>query len=321
MTLDRLLEGLDVAVELVAPAGTDRAAAKSHERRGAAVLDLLGGTTLRCSPDRVLVIAAPRRLRVLPTGPGISIRVSYQGVIDLFDQLDESLVVRLAPGDDLGECFQELADEMASPLAGCCAMVAALARRLLILLLRRCLEADGSLPAWLAALEDCRLARAVAAMRARPEHLFTLSELAEVAGMSRTVFAAHFTTTMARPPIEFLKGLRLARAADLLTRTDLPVKAIAARVGYASRSSFTRAFAARHGSAPADFRAAATGVAPRIAEAAPPWQALVHSETRRGATSRSPALPARGGNATPWARSKNCRTLHYFSGEVVERDS
>jgi len=79
-------------------------------------------------------------------------------------------------------------------------------------------------------------------------------ELAEVAGMSRTVFAARFTSAMARPPIEFLKGLRFARAAHLLARTDLPVKAIASRVGYASRSSFTRAFVAHHGAPPTDFR-------------------------------------------------------------------
>jgi transcriptional regulator GlxA family with amidase domain len=87
--------------------------------------------------------------------------------------------------------------------------------------------------------------------------VFTVTELAEVAGMSRTVFAARFTSAMARPPIEFLKGLRFARAAHLLARTDLPVKAIASRVGYASRSSFTRAFVAHHGAPPTDFRATA----------------------------------------------------------------
>jgi transcriptional regulator GlxA family with amidase domain len=58
-----------------------------------------------------------------------------------------------------------------------------------------------------------------------------------------------------QPPIEFLKTLRLDRAAHLLARTDLPVKRIAARAGYSSRSSFTRAFLARYGLGPARFRA------------------------------------------------------------------
>jgi transcriptional regulator GlxA family with amidase domain len=93
-------------------------------------------------------------------------------------------------------------------------------------------------------------------MREHPERVFTLTELASIAGMSRTVFAARFARALARPPIDFLKGIRLSRAANLLTRTDLPVKAIAARVGYASRSSFTRAFTAQHGAAPKAFRAA-----------------------------------------------------------------
>jgi AraC family transcriptional regulator len=57
--------------------------------------------------------------------------------------------------------------------------------------------------------------------------------------------------------MEFLKGVRLDRAIQNLTRTDLPVKVVAARAGYSSRSSFSRAFLARHGTGPAAYRAAA----------------------------------------------------------------
>ena len=39
--------------------------------------------------------------------------------------------------------------------------------------------------------------------------------------------------------------------------TDLPVKTVADRVGYSSRSSFTRAFAACHGVGPLAFRSGA----------------------------------------------------------------
>ena len=46
----------------------------------------------------------------------------------------------------------------------------------------------------------------------------------------------------------------LERAAQLLTSTELPVKSVAAQVGYASRSSFTRAFVATYGAAPKTFR-------------------------------------------------------------------
>jgi acetolactate synthase-1/2/3 large subunit len=69
--------------------------------------------------------------------------------------------------------------------------------------LRRCFERAGGSQAWAATLDDTRLGRAVAAMREHPEHAFTLTELAEIAGMSRTVFAARFAEALAQPPIEF----------------------------------------------------------------------------------------------------------------------
>lgn len=141
-------------------------------------------------------------------------------------------------------------------------MAEALLRRCLILLLRRYCAGGERQPSWLAALEDARLGRAIALMQERPEQSFSLPRLAEVAGMSRSVFAARFAEAWSQSPIEFLKGLRLARAAQLLTRTDLPVKAVAGRVGYASRSAFTRAFVARHGIGPLAFRAASSEPAP-----------------------------------------------------------
>jgi transcriptional regulator GlxA family with amidase domain len=136
-------------------------------------------------------------------------------------------------------------------------MVEALLRRCLLLLLRRLRDRNPQRLAWLAPLEDSRLGRVVTAMQDRPEHCFTLPALAEVAGMSRSVFAARFAGALGRPPIEFLKTLRLARAAHLLLATDLPVKSVASRVGYSSRSSFTRAFVACHGVGPMAFRATA----------------------------------------------------------------
>jgi transcriptional regulator GlxA family with amidase domain len=101
-------------------------------------------------------------------------------------------------------------------------------------------------------------------MQAGPEQAFTLSTLAEVAGMSRSVFAERFVTALGESPMEFLKTLRLGRATHLLLRTDLPVKNIASRVGYSSRSSFTRAFLARYGAAPARFRTTAADPAAHL---------------------------------------------------------
>ncbi len=72
---------------------------------------------------------------------------------------------------------------------------------------------------------------------------------------ARASYAEHFKKAFDRTPMDFLKGVRLRRAAHLLTATDLPVKAIAARIGFDSRSYFSRAFKDFTGVDPAGFRA------------------------------------------------------------------
>jgi transcriptional regulator GlxA family with amidase domain len=52
----------------------------------------------------------------------------------------------------------------------------------------------------------------------------------------------------------FLANERLKKAADLLRRTELSIKEIAATVGYHHSSSFDRGFQKKFGMAPADFR-------------------------------------------------------------------
>jgi AraC-like DNA-binding protein len=293
MNLDRLLEGLSVTVE---PLGGRRG--NPRERPGAGVLELACGASVRFSPDRVAIVPVPRGLRVVASPAGVRIRVTYQGVLSLFAHLDEPLVVSITSDDPARRCLQDFLEEVATVRPGSCAMAEALFRRFLILLLRRCLEGGGRL-AWLATLEDARLGRAVAAMRDRPEHRFTLAELADIAGMSRTVFAARFASALAQPPIDFLKTIRLSRAAELLARSDLPIKAIASEVGYVSRSSFTRAFVARHGAAPKAFRTARSGPALSVdggtrSPRADAWRPRA-AHPGSAAVPRLPRLPQQGG--------------------------
>jgi AraC-like DNA-binding protein len=282
MALDRLLDGMDVEVEpfAVAEVRNGRSRGGGHEvsapgvrytRGGCRVLDLAGGACLRFSRRSVTVLPArhpraegnpaglyvvPSRDRHLLTVP-VRVRATYRGGANVFDHLVEPLEEPCVADDPILNSLEEFVDEIAARRPGCRTMATILLRRSLILFLRRCFERRAGSLTWLTALEDTRLGRAVAAMHDRPAHSFTLSELADVAGMSRSVFAARFSDALAQSPIEFLKSLRLARAMQLLTGTDLPVKAVAAQVGYSSRSSFTRAFVASHGAAPRAFRAAA----------------------------------------------------------------
>ena len=272
LTLEQLLDGLTVAIGPVAvhrmqngalDVGHTEQSALYYVVRGAGWLDTAQSQPVGLT-TRTVVVAPPRRRARIVVSNGahgaqavlvsVGMRASYHGLVGVFDNLPAPLVKRVSAADPVRTSFEELREEIDARRPGFHAMSETLLRRCVIWLLRRCFERGESRPTWLVPVEDARLGRALAAMHERPEHCFTLTELAELAGMSRSVFAARFAQAVGQSPIELLKAARLARAADLLARTDLPVKRVAAQVGYASRSSFTRAFCARHGRPPASFR-------------------------------------------------------------------
>jgi AraC-like DNA-binding protein len=281
MTLDLLLDGLDVTMgrfaipvvhsRSVACGRTDEPAIY-YGLRGAARLEIEEDDTVPArtvivvpvSARTVIVVPPQRRTRVvLQSGMRLGddvvvclpIRATYQSSVGLFHHLRQPMVEQSSADDAIRHCFEELLNEFHAPRPGSRAMSDALLRQCLIWLLRRLFERGESSLHWLAPLADVGVGRTLSAMHDQPQHCFRLEELAELAGMSRSVFAERFAHAVGQSPIEFLKALRLARAAVLLARTDLPVKGVAARVGYASRSSFTRAFATSHGRSPAVFRA------------------------------------------------------------------
>lgn len=82
----------------------------------------------------------------------------------------------------------------------------------------------------------------------------SLDDVAAHANMSRYHFSRLFKKACGYPPHEYLILTRLNRAKHLLKTTDLPVKAIARKVGYQNESSFTNAFTDRVGIPPTLFR-------------------------------------------------------------------
>lgn len=184
-----------------------------------------------------------------------AIRATYRHGKGLFDYLREPIVEDFTDDDPIRGAFEALLGELASPQPGAGALSEALMKQCLVLLLRRYCESGECRVSWLSALEDPRLGAAVSAMLDDPGAPFTLDRLAEIAGMSRSAFTMHFADAFGRSAIDFLKELRLRRAADTLANTSLPVKTVATSVGYASRSYFSRAFKAFHGIDPAGFRA------------------------------------------------------------------
>ncbi|WP_338662433.1 AraC family transcriptional regulator [Pararoseomonas sp. SCSIO 73927] len=182
-----------------------------------------------------------------------SIPAPDRRALGLFDLLTEAVVEM--PPDEAGQrIFDLMRAEVAAPGLGTAAMTEALMKACLVALLRGQLRRRdhgllaSSLPG------DPRLARAALTVLENPGVPHTVASLAEKAGMSRASFADHFARALGGGPMEFVQSVRLRAAARLLQTTDLPLKAVAAAVGYADPSSLSRAFRASHGVDPAILR-------------------------------------------------------------------
>ncbi|MEV1131236.1 AraC family transcriptional regulator [Agromyces sp. NPDC049794] len=164
-------------------------------------------------------------------------------------------VIRVDAWDDgeagaFGAVLRLLAREAESIQPGGEAVMTSLADVLVIQMLRRWLRSADEATGWLAALRDPQVGRAISRMHAHPDDEWTLVKLARVANMSRSAFAERFTALVGEAPMRYLAGWRLEQARSQLTRTDDPIAAISARVGYASEAAFSRAFKRHHGMTP-----------------------------------------------------------------------
>ncbi|MCI2423301.1 DJ-1/PfpI family protein [Saccharopolyspora sp. K220] len=82
----------------------------------------------------------------------------------------------------------------------------------------------------------------------------TVGQLAERAGLSSRTLARRFTEQLGTSPGQWLLGQRLDATRVLLEQTNLPVEAIANRVGLASAVNLRRRFRAHLGTTPGAYR-------------------------------------------------------------------
>jgi AraC-like DNA-binding protein len=109
-------------------------------------------------------------------------------------------------------------------------------------------------PGWLRLLADPQLRPAVTLLHADPARPWGLAELAGAASMSRSHFAHRFREVSGQPPLTYLAHWRVRLAQRALRTSDTTIAALAERLGYASESSFSHAFARVAGTSPSRYR-------------------------------------------------------------------
>lgn len=183
---------------------------------------------------------------------------AYEHLSDISDRLLRALppVVSLLHADWQSPLVTLLCEEVVKDEPG----QAAVLDRLLDLLVTAVLKAwfarqDASRPDWWRYQGNRVVDEALRLMHDKPEHSWTLEQLAQEAGASRASLARRFQELVGEAPMTFLKNWRMALAADLLCQPDVTLSAVAERVGYASPYAFSAAFKRVRGISPNEHRA------------------------------------------------------------------
>jgi len=110
----------------------------------------------------------------------------------------------------------------------------------------------------LAAVGDRKVAAAMKLMHQQPERAWTVAELGEQVGMSRSAFAEHFSRITDLSPLDYLTRWRMYLAARWLAEERLSVFDVAQRVGYKDEAAFRKAFKRHANIGPGEVRRSGT---------------------------------------------------------------
>lgn len=221
----------------------------SLESSGEAITECLADTAESIPNAPVISTASTAPPEMIAACGLVKVRVGT--AIGLFDELKDVLVADLSDIPQVQSAFKGILAEQLDAGPGSEAMKAALMSQCLVHLFRRLCGSDTCSLPWLAALEDERLARALDRILQSPADPHTVESLADTASMSRSVFAQTFASAFGLPPMSMVRRIRLERARRLLEQDDgLPISTVALRVGFSSRSHFSRLFKSHFGVSP-----------------------------------------------------------------------
>lgn len=148
------------------------------------------------------------------------------------------------------ETMRQLIDEHSSRLEHAEWLCATLAQELLLRLLRLAETPSAAAPGPVHRLHIEAMAHVRRYIHFYFAEPLSVGTLAREAGMSPRRFAAVFREVCGKPPMDYVIGVRLDRAVELLREGRLTVSEVAARTGFATVHYFSRVFRQRRGVPP-----------------------------------------------------------------------
>lgn len=169
--------------------------------------------------------------------------------------LDQFSRMRFAFNDPLGAALaRQILAELYSPLTGARDIyVSALIDALKAHMLRGPVKAaTQEFP--VSAFSSYRIHHVMNAIRERPEAEHSLEEMAAQIGITPSHLCRVFKKATGVSPHQFVLKTRLERAQEMLGQSEVSMNLIAEFLGFASQSSFNRAFRKMTGETPSSFR-------------------------------------------------------------------
>lgn len=167
--------------------------------------------------------------------------------------LPNPLVLSLREAREMALIGELLLGEAATDRQGSFAGRDLYARAMMLAAIRHALDQHHAPSGILRAMQNPRIARVLSAVLSSPQSRWSVAGMADLARMSRSAFAAAFTAVTDVTPQAFVTSVRIDLATELMARGH-SIKQVAREVGYASASTFGRAYRAVTGRAPSASR-------------------------------------------------------------------
>lgn len=194
------------------------------------------------------------RYEIIQFGGGEALSRMICGAVR-FDHPAASQLVKLLPpvvhvpssgssyGQAMSDTLRLMAGEVNALRPGGETIVTRLADILVIQAIRAWMEsAPDASKGWLGALRDRQIGRAILLIHRDPSQSWSLASLAAAVAMSRSAFAARFTTLVGVPAMEYVTHWRMHAALTHLREGSSTIGSVATRLGYQSEAAFSRTF-------------------------------------------------------------------------------